>query len=212
MPKDEDWAKYMKEGMEVRLAMGHMTTLEDSSVASLHSCCVGSIHDVKPEAQHRGAAYAWQRDSSFWPSPPVGDGVLRAVQVSLLKWNGRVISVDVPNTVELEVVQTDPGVKGNTASGARLPSNPCPDIGSYRRFRMWPQICVVILASGLHTMTQSAPWCLRDVVQGVLSPASTLPPRTARCERPMSSSLHLRCRTVHLRRLRPQRTCGCEVR
>ena len=43
-----------------------------------------------------------------------------AVQVSLLKWNGRVISVDVPNTVELEVVQTDPGVKGNTASGPRL--------------------------------------------------------------------------------------------
>ena len=41
------------------------------------------------------------------------------LQVSLLKWNGRVISVDVPNTVELEVVQTDPGVKGNTASGAR---------------------------------------------------------------------------------------------
>ena len=53
VPRDDDWAKYMKEGMEV----------------------------------------------------------------SLLKWNGRVISVDVPNTVELEVVQTDPGVKGNTASG-----------------------------------------------------------------------------------------------
>ncbi len=46
--------------------------------------------------------------------------VFKAVQVSLLKWNGRVISVDVPNTVELEVVQTDPGVKGNTASGAPL--------------------------------------------------------------------------------------------
>jgi hypothetical protein len=39
------------------------------------------------------------------------------MEVSLLKWNGRVISVDVPNTVELEVVETDPGVKGNTASG-----------------------------------------------------------------------------------------------
>ena len=27
----------------------------------------------------------------------------------------QVISVEVPNTVELEVVETDPGVKGNTA-------------------------------------------------------------------------------------------------
>ena len=46
------------------------------------------------------------------------EDLLCAGQVSLLKWNGRVISVDVPNTVELQVVQTDPGVKGNTASGA----------------------------------------------------------------------------------------------
>lgn len=41
------------------------------------------------------------------------------MEVSLLKWNGNVISVDVPNTVDLEVTATDPGVKGNTASGER---------------------------------------------------------------------------------------------
>lgn len=40
------------------------------------------------------------------------------LEVSLLKWNGNVISVDVPNSVELEVTITDPGVKGNTVSGA----------------------------------------------------------------------------------------------
>ena len=54
------------------------------------------------------------------PLPHAAEGLFCVIpQVSLLKWNGRVISVDVPNTVELEVVQTDPGVKGNTASGAR---------------------------------------------------------------------------------------------
>lgn len=41
--------------------------------------------------------------------------------VNLLLWKGRVISVDPPTTVELEVVETEPNVKGNTVSGA-LPS------------------------------------------------------------------------------------------
>ena len=37
--------------------------------------------------------------------------------VNLLLWKGRVISVDPPTTVELEVVETEPNVKGNTVSG-----------------------------------------------------------------------------------------------
>ena len=38
-------------------------------------------------------------------------------EASLLFWNGKVISVDPPTTMELEVTDTDPGVKGNTVSG-----------------------------------------------------------------------------------------------
>jgi translation elongation factor P len=38
------------------------------------------------------------------------------MDVGILAWNGKVISVDLPNTVELLVAETDPGVKGNTAS------------------------------------------------------------------------------------------------
>ncbi len=41
-------------------------------------------------------------------------------EVALLVWNGRVISVDSPSTVELEVADTDPGLKGNTAAGGTL--------------------------------------------------------------------------------------------
>jgi hypothetical protein len=40
------------------------------------------------------------------------------MEVSLLFWNGTVISVDPPTIVELEVLETDPNVKGNTTSGA----------------------------------------------------------------------------------------------
>ena len=44
------------------------------------------------------------------------------MDVQVLMWNGNVISVDLPNTVELEVVETDPGVKGNTAQGGSKPA------------------------------------------------------------------------------------------
>lgn len=40
--------------------------------------------------------------------------------MGVLLWNGKVISVEPPNTVELEIVETDPGVKGNTAGVGHL--------------------------------------------------------------------------------------------
>uniref|UniRef100_A0A7S0X569 Elongation factor P n=1 Tax=Mantoniella antarctica TaxID=81844 RepID=A0A7S0X569_9CHLO len=41
---------------------------------------------------------------------------------AVLSWNGKVIGVELPLTVELEVSMTDPGVKGNTASGGDKPA------------------------------------------------------------------------------------------
>ena len=43
-------------------------------------------------------------------------------EVQLVTWNGNVISVDLPTAVELEVVDVDPGVKGNTMSGGSKPA------------------------------------------------------------------------------------------
>ena len=37
-------------------------------------------------------------------------------------FNDRAIGVDVPNTVKLKVTQTDPGLKGNTVTGATKPA------------------------------------------------------------------------------------------
>ena len=43
--------------------------------------------------------------------------------VSVVIWNGKVISVDLPKVVELKVTDTDPGVKGNTKdSGGTKPA------------------------------------------------------------------------------------------
>ena len=51
-----------------------------------------------------------------------GKYLKEGMDVSVLLWNGKVISVDIPNAVELEVVATDPGVKGNTAQGGSKPA------------------------------------------------------------------------------------------
>ncbi len=42
--------------------------------------------------------------------------------VSVQSYEGRVIGVDLPTVVEVEVVQTDPGLKGDTASGGSKPA------------------------------------------------------------------------------------------
>jgi elongation factor P len=42
--------------------------------------------------------------------------------VDLLTWNGDPIDIELPTSVNLTVAQTDPGLKGDTASGASKPA------------------------------------------------------------------------------------------
>ena len=55
----------------------------------------------------------------------VGDSILFLKEnmiVSVMTHNGKVIGVDLPNFVELEVVDTPPAEKGNTAQGGTKPA------------------------------------------------------------------------------------------
>jgi elongation factor P len=55
----------------------------------------------------------------------IGDRVkyLKAeMEVSVLMWNEKVLEVELPNSVTLEITQTDPGVKGDTATGGTKPA------------------------------------------------------------------------------------------
>ena len=55
----------------------------------------------------------------------VGDSknyLIENLDVSLLFYNGRAIGADCPNTVNLKVTKTDPGVRGNTVSGGSKPA------------------------------------------------------------------------------------------
>lgn len=71
-------------------------------------------------------------DQETWDMIPISREMLGAGQLKYLKENmeceglvhdGNVISVELPAFVELEVVQTDPGYKGDTAQGATKPAS-----------------------------------------------------------------------------------------
>ncbi|KAA0258389.1 elongation factor P [Deferribacter autotrophicus] len=44
------------------------------------------------------------------------------LNVTVLIFNGKPVGIELPNFVELEVVETDPGVKGDTVSGGSKPA------------------------------------------------------------------------------------------
>ncbi|AEA00515.1 MULTISPECIES: elongation factor P [Aerococcus] len=48
--------------------------------------------------------------------------LLENMIVSVVSFEGEVIGLEVPNTVELEVAETEPSIKGNTASGGSKPA------------------------------------------------------------------------------------------
>ncbi|PSN18722.1 elongation factor P [filamentous cyanobacterium CCP5] len=55
----------------------------------------------------------------------IGSGVkyLREeMEVNVVRWNGQILEVELPNSIVLEVTETDPGVKGDTATGGTKPA------------------------------------------------------------------------------------------
>lgn len=44
------------------------------------------------------------------------------MRISILTFKNEIIGVDIPGQVELEVVETEPGIKGDTASGGNKPA------------------------------------------------------------------------------------------
>lgn len=48
--------------------------------------------------------------------------LLENMVVNLIMYQGETLGVDLPNTVELEVTDTEPGIRGDTASGGSKPA------------------------------------------------------------------------------------------
>ncbi len=61
------------------------------------------------------------------PIPPEGVGdaanfLVEQMEVNVMFYKGRAVSIDLPNFVELEITYCEPGMKGNTAQGATKPA------------------------------------------------------------------------------------------
>ena len=44
------------------------------------------------------------------------------MEVNVLRWQDQILEVELPNSVVLEITETDPGVKGDTATGGTKPA------------------------------------------------------------------------------------------
>ncbi|HAH95276.1 MAG TPA: elongation factor P [Firmicutes bacterium] len=64
-------------------------------------------------------------DQIALPEEKLGDAVKflkENMTISVQMYQGEAIGIQLPNTVELEVVETDPGLKGDTAAGGTKPA------------------------------------------------------------------------------------------
>jgi len=78
---------------------------------------------------HDGDAYIFMDTQSYEQMPlseeQMADGknyLKENMNISVLFFQGAVMGIDLPAQVELEVVETDPGIKGDTASGGNKPA------------------------------------------------------------------------------------------
>ncbi len=59
------------------------------------------------------------------PAEQVGDDILflkENLEVDVLFWRGKPLNIELPAFIEAQITQCDPGVKGDTASGATKPA------------------------------------------------------------------------------------------
>jgi elongation factor P len=64
-------------------------------------------------------------EESTLSAQQIGDRVKyikEGMEVNVVRWGTQVIDVELPNTVVLEITQTDPGLRGDTATGGTKPA------------------------------------------------------------------------------------------
>ena len=91
----------------------------------------------KPDIEERRMQYLYKDDTFYHfmdldtydqiqvGTDRVGDSkafLKENLEITALFHNGRAIAIDVPNHVVLEIARTEPGVKGDTATGATKPA------------------------------------------------------------------------------------------
>jgi len=91
----------------------------------------------KPDLEERPGQFLFESEGSYHFMDPTNfeqyqvdasiidekkNFMMENMEVSLLFFEGKVISIEIPNHVVLEIVQCDPAVRGDTVSGATKPA------------------------------------------------------------------------------------------
>lgn len=135
---DEPWAiieaQHVKPGKGVAFVKTRMKNLITGRVLERNFRSGETVEDpevVDREMQYLysdGTNYTFMDNSNYEqvevPIDALSDIIPYLVEnmsAQILFWKGRAINIDLPNHVVLEVTQADPGVKGDTASGATKP-------------------------------------------------------------------------------------------
>lgn len=92
---------------------------------------------VRPDIEERAMQFLYKEgtdyhfmdqktyDQTFVPEAVLGDArhyMKENVEVHILFYRGKAIGVTVPNSMDLKVVKCDPGIKGDTVTGASKPA------------------------------------------------------------------------------------------
>lgn len=128
-------AQHVKPGKGVAFVKTKMKSLTTGRVLSENYRSGDKVD--KPDLEERDMQYLYQDGESFVfmdttsyeqffiPNEAMGEVVnylKEEMQITVLFHRGKAINIELPNFVVLKVAQTDPGVRGDTASGGSKPA------------------------------------------------------------------------------------------
>jgi elongation factor P len=105
-------------------------TVLERTIKSGESLKKASVSDESMEFLYQqGSDYVFMNTKTYeqmeLPEEALGDAknyLIENLEVNIQMWNGKPISVDPPNFVEMQITQCDPGVRGDTVSGSTKPA------------------------------------------------------------------------------------------
>ena len=102
----------------------------DRTFRSGEKCQEADIEERRMQYLYHDGENMIFMDTASYDQIPIGGDVLgdatnfllENMEVGVLFWKGNPVNVDLPNYIEATVTQSDPGLKGDTSSGANKPA------------------------------------------------------------------------------------------
>ncbi len=93
-------------------------------------CAEADVEEKSMQYLYQDADGRIFMDTQSYDQIPIGDDVLgdathfllENMEVEVLFWKGKPVNIELPNYIEAVVTRSDPGIKGDTSSGATKPA------------------------------------------------------------------------------------------